>query len=305
MPGRVLVIGGSYFVGRIFVLTLRAKTDFEVFVLNRGNVPLNMDGVSEIVCDRRGPQLLEAVPGLDFEAVVDFCAYEPADVENLMTALPPGRVRQYVLVSTASVYKPTRALPVVEEAPKLTGPQPELGPAANYGFDKWRTEQRLTALCAEAGLPTTVVRPSIIFGPYNYAPRESYFFDLMDRDETIFLPDNDLPLFQFVLVTDVAQALLASIGAKAALNQVFNLAAEDLVSYGRFVEVLEEIAGRRLPVETLPAAEIDRRRIPLPFPLDSHLIYAGDRITKALDFSYTPFVQGLRLTHEWYSRRSS
>lgn len=300
MPRRILVMGGSYFVGRVFVETLREKTDWEVFVLNRGNAPLHLDGVNEIVCDRHSPELLEAIPGLDFEAVVDFCAYEPGDVTELITALPRGRVRQYVLISTASVYQPTRRLPVTEESPKLDHPQPELGPAANYGFDKWRTEQNLAALCREAGLPTTVFRPTVIYGPYNYAPRESWFFDLIEKNETIFLPENDLALFQFVLVSDVAEALLASIGRESAYGAAFNLAAEDLVSYRRFADVLEEIVGRRLPVKTLPASEIDRRRLPLPFPLDSHLIYSGERAKSALHLMYTPFGEGMRQTYAWY-----
>lgn len=305
MPRRILVIGGSYFVGRVFVETLRRQTDWEVFVLNRGRAPLHLDGVNEIVCDRHSAELLEAIPGLEFEAVVDFCAYEPGDVSELMTALPRGRVRQYVLISTASVYQPTRRLPVTEEAPKLDGPQPELGPAANYGFDKWRTEQRLVALCREAGLPATVFRPTIIYGPYNYAPRESYFFDLIEKNETIYLPENDLALFQFVSVSDVADALLASIGREFAYGAAFNLAAEDLVSYRRFVDVLEEIVGRPLPVKTLPAAEIDRRRLPLPFPLDTHLIYSGERAKSALQLTYTSFSEGMRQTYAWYQARVS
>jgi nucleoside-diphosphate-sugar epimerase len=303
MTRRVLVIGGSYFVGRVFVETLHSTADWEVFVLNRGRAPLLMEGVHEIVCDRHSPELVEAIPGLDFEAVVDFCAYEPQDVGELMTALPRGRVRQYILISTASVYQPTRRLPVTEEAPKLDGPQPELGPAANYGFDKWRTEQRLAALCREAGLPVTVFRPTIIYGPYNYAPRESYFFDLIEKNATIYLPENDLALFHFVLVSDVAHALLASIGCEAAYDQVFNLAAEDLVSYRRLVDVLEEVVGRRLPVKTLPPSEIDRRRLPLPFPLDSHLIYSGERIKSALHFAYTPFAEGMKQTYAWHQAR--
>ena len=52
MNRNILVIGGSYFIGRTFVREY-AKTDgVTLHVLNRGRVPLNMPGVQEYACDR-------------------------------------------------------------------------------------------------------------------------------------------------------------------------------------------------------------------------------------------------------------
>ncbi|MFA4910212.1 MAG: hypothetical protein WC649_04135 [Desulfobacteria bacterium] len=48
----ILIIGGSYFVGRVFVEELVKEAGYSIYVVNRGNVPLNMEGVHEIVCDR-------------------------------------------------------------------------------------------------------------------------------------------------------------------------------------------------------------------------------------------------------------
>jgi len=297
----ILVIGGSYFLGRVFVEALAPNPEYRVVIVNRGNLPLGLEGVEEIVCDRNHTgQLRESLPSLPWDAVVDFCGYTPRDVRNVVLSLPSGSVGQYIFVSTTSVYAPTLPLPIRENGTKLSGPQPELGPAAGYGFQKWLAEQTVSTHARQSGFPFTCLRPAIIYGPYNYAPREKYFFDLVDRNQIIILPDNPLALFQFVSVWDVAEIIERCMGNPDTFGKAFNLSAEELISYGRIVEVLEAIAERTLPTRTMPVSEIDAKRIPLPFPLDNHLIYSGDLVRRTLGFQYTSFTAGMQKTYDWY-----
>ncbi len=298
----VLVIGGSYFVGRVFVEELSKESDYCIYVLNRGSRPLNMEGVTEIICDRNNTaQLKENIPFEKWDAVVDFCAYYPNDIEGMLSALSQHDVGQYIYISTSSVYKETLAIPVREDAPKLAETQPELGPYSDYAFNKWRSEMRLMELCAGMNIHYTSLRPAIIYGKYNYAPRESYFFDLIHQNKTTVLPDNPLPLFTFVSVWDVARIIIACIGSEKVFDRAFNLAAPDLVSYRRLVEILGEIMEKKIRVRTMSVKAIDEKKIPLPFPLDNHLIYSGALIQQVLSIEYTPFVEGMRKTWQYYS----
>ena len=210
----ILVIGGSYFLGRVFVEELVRESGWSIYVLNRGNLPLGMEGVQEIVADRSDTdRLKEVIPRLDWHAVVDFCAYIPRDITSLFGVLPSGSVNHYIYISTTSVYKNTLILPIKEDSEKLTGPQPELGPAAaNYAYNKWQAEQALMEQCRERRIHYTSLRPAIIYGKYNYAPRESYFFDLINQQKIIVVPDNNLALFNFVSVWDVARIILLCLG---------------------------------------------------------------------------------------------
>ena len=301
----ILVIGGSYFVGRVLVEELVKEAGYSIYIVNRGNAPLNMEGVHEIACDRNdGDGLRHKLPSLDWLAIVDFCAYEPRDIKNLISVLPEGSFKQYIYISTTSIYKDTLQLPVMEDSPKLTGPQPELGPQmADYAFNKWLGELELMKQCRQRKSPYTCLRPAIIYGKYNYAPRESWFFDMIHQDKTIVLPDNELALFQFVSVWDVAKIIIACLDNEKVFDKAFNLSAEDLVSYRRFVEVLKEITGKRVSIRTESIETIDQQRIPLPFPLDKHLIYSGALIQQVLGFQYIPFKEGMRQTYEYYKEQ--
>jgi len=300
----VLVIGGSYFVGRVFVEELSRIPDYAIYVMNRGNVPINIEGVTEIRCDRHDTEAMyKAIPSIMWDSVVDFCAYMPEDIATMISILPSHVISQYIFISTASIYEKTNDLPIREGAPRLAGPQQR--PHGDYAYNKHLAEEELKIQCSENNIPWTVFRPAFIYGKYNYAPRESYFFDLVQEGETIIIPDNELALFTFVSVWDVARAIIVCIGNKNAYTKAFNLSGEELISYPRFIDVLRIITGEHIMVESMSVRQIDTLGIPLPFPLDEHLVYSGTLITKDIGFSYTPFLEGMSVTYAWYKQKGS
>ncbi|MBL0713684.1 MAG: NAD-dependent epimerase/dehydratase family protein [Desulfosarcina sp.] len=301
MKKNILVIGGSYFYGRVFTETFYRDRGYHIYIINRGNNPLDIEGVEEIICDRTDMSALKKyLPKIKWDAVIDFCAYTPQDARCLLSALNYKSIKHYILISTVSIYRQTRDLPIKENSPKLTGPQPELGMAAGYGYNKMLTEKFVSTHCRQYHIPYTFLRPAVIFGKYNYAPRESYFFDLITNGKPVVLPELDLPLFQFVSVWDAVQILIQCIGNTDTFNHAYNLAGPELISYGRLIEVFELVTGLNIQTRHMSMASIDSRRIPLPFPLDSHLIYSGLLIQQTLDYRYTPFSEGMRRTWEWY-----
>ncbi|APR04256.1 SDR family oxidoreductase [Thauera chlorobenzoica] len=300
MAKRVLVIGGSYFSGRVFVEEALKMPDVELHVFNRGRLPLRMDGITEHVGDRERPeQVGDAIPGGQWDSVVDFCAYTPAHVETLLTNLR-GTVGQYLLISTTTVYRKTTQQPVDERAPLLDGPQPELGEYADYGYHKCLAEEAARRECARRGVALTVLRPAIIYGYYNYAPRETYFFDRLRAREPIVIPEPGASRFNFIWVVDMARLLWACIGDPRAFGETFNLASGEVVSHARIVEALGEITGKAIDTLRLPAGEIARRKLPLPFPLDEDLVYDGTKIDRLFGFEHTPFHVGLREALKYY-----
>ncbi|BBO79470.1 hypothetical protein DSCO28_00360 [Desulfosarcina ovata subsp. sediminis] len=296
----LLIIGGSYFTGRVFVEEIIKNNEYNVFVYNRGNLPLKKKGVKELIGDRDDiHRIKEVIPDIEWHALIDFCAYTPEDIEKMFISLP-GTFRQYIFISTATVYEESVNLPVKEDAPKLTKLQPQLGEYADYGFNKWRSECKLREMCATRKAVYTVLRPAIIYGKYNYAPRESYFFDLIRDNQPIVIPDKPIALFSFAWVTDVARLVVKCIGNEKVFNREFNIAAEDLVSYERFIQVLESVTEKRLTPMTMSVDEINARKIPLPFPLDQHLIYSGLRLNHTLAYKHIPFEDGMRRTYAYY-----
>ena len=297
---KVLIIGGSYFAGRVFIEELMKQKDIEIHVFNRGRMKLGFQGVIEHRGDREdAAQIRSAIPEENWHALIDFCAYNPGNIEKMLANVP-GKIEQYIFISTTTVCQNSLDLPIREDALKLTGPQPELGPLANYGYDKWCAENTLREACSRDGIAYTILRPAFIYGFYNYAPRESYFFDLVRRGAAVVIPENGHAFFSFIWVVDMAQLLIRCIGEKNVYNQEFNLASDELLSYPRIVEVLEEISAKKIELVHKSVEDINREKIPLPFPLNEQLIYSGSKLQRLFDFDYTPFIKGMREAFNYY-----
>jgi 2'-hydroxyisoflavone reductase len=112
---RILVFGGTRFVGRAVVEQLLAR-GHELTLLNRGqSAPDLFPGVARLTLDRRDVTL-ETLGSGSWDVVVDMNAYFPREIAAAVAALH-GRVRRYVMCSTGSVYTGLESYPIAEDAP--------------------------------------------------------------------------------------------------------------------------------------------------------------------------------------------
>ena len=298
----LLVIGGSYFAGRVFVETICRSGRYEISVFNRGHLPMGIDGVTQLLGDRENPSAVNRnIPRKHWDVVVDFCAYTPEHIAILLDNLT-GSVGHYIYISTTSIYAPTPKVPIAEDAAKLNGPQPELGEFADYGFLKWLAECRVEIKCQQKQIPFTILRPAIIYGRYNYAPRESFFFDHVIANKPLVIPDIKQIFFSFVWVDDLAEIISACLENEKVQGQAFNVAGEEMVSYDMMADVVEEVSGRKIARRELSLSDIIREQVPMPFPPDEHLLYDGAKLRQALQFTHTPFILGMAKTWQDYRK---
>lgn len=294
----ILVIGGSYFAGRVLVEELLAAGGFAPCVMNRGNRPLGLEGVHEIACERHdGARMARTIVPREWHAVVDFCAYSPGDIATVLQHLP-GVVRQYLYISTATVHRNSTQLPMGDDAVKVAGPSP--GRDGAYAYHKWLLEQELARCCEEKAIPHVSLRPAIVYGKYNYAPRESWLFDLIGKGEPIILPPPPQALFSMVSVWDLARICIACLGNGAVAGEAYAVCADDLVSYDRLIESLETITSRKFDVRRQTVRILNAAGLPLPFPLEEHLVYSGARLRQVLQHRFLSLEEGMARTYEWY-----
>lgn len=292
---KILVIGGSYFTGRIFVFSVTAMPNVELYVLNRGKYRLNRPGVTEIICNRHDTAAMSRLlKDKTFDAVIDFCAYEPGDIKSVIESLC-GNIRQYIYISTASVYRPSCSFPKTEESALVT--EGGTDAASQYIWKKLLLEEELRQSCTGGSTVYTILRPAFIYGPFNYAPREAYYFERIIKGIPIHVPTDSISLFQFVYVEDVAKAIRLCIGNEKAYDNICNLSAPELVCYQSYMETLKDIADREFQTVSIPTSEVYLRKIPLPFPLDRHELFSGEKAARQLGLQYTPFGAGMQETY--------
>jgi 2'-hydroxyisoflavone reductase len=157
----ILVLGGTGFLGPHVVDHARSR-GHTVTLFNRGKTRPNLyPDVEKLQGDRDGK--LDALKGRTWDAVVDTSGYVPRIVKMSAELLAPS-VKQYIFISTVSVYDDKHDKPGADEtAPLATIADPTSEDVhAGYGALKALCEQ-----AAETAMPgrVTNIRPGLIIGP--------------------------------------------------------------------------------------------------------------------------------------------
>ena len=293
MEKNVLVIGGSYFVGRVFNMVASAEDGWNMTVVNRGRFSLGLPNVLEHRCDRHDTErFLTLVDDKFFDAVIDFCAYRAGEIVPIVRGLG-SRAGHYILISSCSVYDRAASTNVAcTEKDSVLGPQPT-GPIGDYINGKVALEGELESVCSEASIPFTVLRPAFVYGPYNYAPRESWYIERFVKGEPVPVPKDSNARFSFTYVTDIARALIVCCGDVRAYGETFNVVGPEHVDYTRLIDTLGTIHGKPLRKLDITIAQANANGIPLPFPLETDELYDGTRFADTFHFAYTPFKEGM------------
>jgi 2'-hydroxyisoflavone reductase len=228
VPLRLLVLGGTRFLGRAVVERALAQRH-EVTLFNRGRTaPELFDGVEELYGDRSGD--LSALAGRTWDAVVDTSGYVPRDVRASAEALrESGR---YVFVSSVSVYADFSRGPSEDDPVAELGDMPDDRLAedfSNYGPLKALCEEEVRAVFGERAL---VVRPGLIVGPHDPTGRFTYWARRLARGGELLAPRPPERHAQFVDVRDLGSWIVDAAGS--GLGGTFN-ATNEGVAWGELL----------------------------------------------------------------------
>ncbi|MCM1044942.1 MAG: NAD-dependent epimerase/dehydratase family protein [Candidatus Gastranaerophilales bacterium] len=293
---KILVVGGSYFLGKAFV-EMAAKLH-EVHVVNRGSRPLQKPDVREYFLDRHDGKALAAIEETRFDVIVDFCAYQKGDIRFLTEHLGAS-FEQYIFISTCDVYRRGTGTKIGEDS--ALEDRDFGGEAGAYIIGKAALESELRECCQRREAAYTSIRPAFIYGPDNYAPREGIYFKWLTSAGQIIHPADATGEFQMVYVRDVARAVLAACGHPDARDKAYNLCNGESMTYDSFATLLREATGTDFEKVKVSVRDVIEKGIPLPFPLtdEESEHYDGERVTE-LGVTYTPIGEGMAETFRAY-----
>jgi 2'-hydroxyisoflavone reductase len=214
---RVLILGGTVFLGRHLVAAARAA-GHEVTLFNRGTHGDVVPDVEQIHGDRHGD-----LSALDrsWDAAIDTNAYLPWSVERVAGALR-DRVPHYTLVSSISAvadysradYDEAAPLHVLEDeaAARVRAAGPESPEARElYGELKAACER-----AAEFALPgrALIVRPGLIVGPHDPTDRFTWWVRRAARGGDTLAPGRPGRGVQMIDVRDLAAWMVRMVEAR-------------------------------------------------------------------------------------------
>jgi nucleoside-diphosphate-sugar epimerase len=301
---KVLFIGGT---GTISLASTRAalQKGCDVFHLNRGSRPeLAPPEVTTLLADIRNPdQTREALSGRQFDCVVNWVAFEPGHVEQDIE-LFSGSAGQYILISSASVYKKPPDYRVITESTPVGNPFWE------YARKKIACEEALQKAMGEKDFPGTIVRPSYTYcdgwipssmGHRDYTPARR-----MLQGREIIVHDGGQAVWTITHSEDFAVGFTGLLGIPAALGEIFNITSDEALTWVNIHRITAEELGVEPRMVPVPSEFIKR------FSTENGASLLGDKAYSTVfdnsrikglvpDFqAAVPFREGIRRSLAWF-----
>ena len=252
---RVLFVGGTGNISTDCVLNA-CKRGWEVSVMNRGNHPERMpDGVQLLKADaRNAAEVRDAIDGMEFDAVANFIIFTP---EQLLGDLEifTGRTRQYLFISSASVYhKPLTHHLVTESTPAYN-------PFWDYSQNKIACEQVLREAYASKGFPATVVRPSHTYSTgwliSTFARDYTTAARMLAGKEVVVHGDGET-LWTLTHTQDFAVGFNGLVGNPAAVGETFHITSDFVYTWNAIHRILARELGVDAKIVHVPSDVIAR-----------------------------------------------
>lgn len=254
-PGRILIAGGTGFVG--------------------SNIRRALDGqrIRLLVRDRAKYQTLasdtvELVEGditdaASLQGAADGCS----TVINLVAIIEESGKRTFDLVirqGTENLVNEAKRTGAVEHIIQMSALGAHNDPRYGYMVAKWRAEQAVK----QSGIPWTIFRPSIIFGPGDGFI--NVLAGLVRSFPIIPVVGSGESKFQPVAVEEVAEAFARSVTDPAAVGQTYELGGGKIYTYEQLLDAIAAKLGKR------------KRKVHVPVGLMMPVVMLSKPLPKAL-----------------------
>jgi len=300
---RVLILGGTRFIGRRIALDLLARGDDVVLVHRGESEPAELSGCAHLHASRTAfAEVAAQVRALRTDAAIDTRAMTGSDASAVLPHLPDVPL---VLLSSIDVYRAYELLlagrggepvPLTESSPVRSGRYPLRGllPGLGENYDKLDVEPLYLARGGSA------LRLSMIYGEHDGQRREEFILRRVRAGRRRIPFGAGTSLDTRCYVGDVAAAVLAALDRpSAAAGQVFNigdLATDTVRDYARRILLA---AGHDAELVTVPDAAVpgdleDTRSIAQHFLVDSR------KAATVLDWRPSDPAQTIPVSVRWH-----
>jgi nucleoside-diphosphate-sugar epimerase len=303
---KVLFIGGTGIISTACT-KLAAERGIEVTLFTRGQhearVPPGVTVVNVDVQDRAAA--LRELADASFDAVVDWIAFVPADIERDLE-LFGGRTRQFVFISSASAYqKPGTHYLITESTPLANA-------YWDYSRNKIACEERLMKAYRETGFPVTIVRPSLTYGDtqiplvLNSWLKPYTMIERMLQGKKVVVPGDGSALWVITHNSDFAKGFVGLLGHPQAIGNAFHITSEEVMTWDQWFGIVGAAIGVEPRIVHIPSdfliACMPEWQGTLIGDKAVSVVFDNTKIKRFVPgyCATTGFAQGIRRTLAWF-----
>jgi nucleoside-diphosphate-sugar epimerase len=307
---KILFIGGTGVISTAST-ALAAERGLEVTLLSRGQHAAQLpSGVKTLIADVNDPLIMQKLEGESYDAVVDWIAFTPADIERDLK-LFRGRTRQFVFISSTSAYQKPQTYYLMTESTPLANPH------WDYARNKIACEERLMQAYREEGFPITIVRPSLTYGEtlvplvLNSWQKSYTAVDRMIRGQKLVVPGDGTSLWVVTHNTDFAKGLAGLLGNSQAIGHSFHITSDEVLTWDQLFRIVGSAVGVEPQLVHIPSDFIysclPEKKGTLIGDKSVSVVFDNSKIKRFVPgyMATTGFAEGVRRSLAWFNADSS
>ena len=254
---KILFIGGTGTISMAITKQILKENKHELYLINRGNRNLGLDGIKEIKIDINGDinQIKEKLENLNFDCVCDFIIMH-LDQAKRDYELFKNKTKQFIFISSASAYKKPVDNYIITENSPLENPYWEYSrekiSIEEFFLDKYKTE----------GFPITIVRPSHTYDERKipvglHGSKGSYqVIKRMQEGKKIIIHGDGESLWVMTNNYDFAKLFIPLIGNSKTIGEAYQITGDEVLTWNNIYKYIAQALNVELK----------------PFYVSSHLI---------------------------------
>jgi nucleoside-diphosphate-sugar epimerase len=299
---RVIVLGGTRFIGRAIVEEL-AAAGHDLLIVHRGNLePADMPAVRHLHADRTDlPAHRKELAAFKPDGAIDCRALTRADAETVLEAMPADI--RLVVISSLDVYRAFGALnqdretdpvPLDETSPvrPTRYPYRDVMPGMEH-YDKLDVE--------DVYLPrgATSVRLPMVYGEHDYQLREEFILRRLraGRDRIPFGSGSWLACRGYV--RDIARGVHLVLQTPAAAGEVLNLCEDRTYSMRMWSRMILDAAGSTAELVRV-ADDLLPEDLKPTGTMSQHIAASAQKARSMLGWTTSDPAESLRTTVRWH-----
>lgn len=251
---KVLFIGGTGNISTS-VSRLAVARGVDLYLLNRGNRPVTIDGVTTINADINDVDAVQtAIEDHFFDVIVDWIAFTGDHIERDI-ALFKDKCAQYIFISSASAYQKPLTFPIITESTPLANPYWE------YSRNKIICEEMLIQAYRDEGFPATIVRPSHTYDtilPIAVGNSSSYVIpQRLLAGKPVIVHGDGTTLWTLTHAEDFALAFVGLMGHPHSIGHAIHITSDFLITWNEIYEQMGAALGVRPNIVHMPSRFIN------------------------------------------------
>lgn len=323
---RILITGATGFIGFNLTKFLLAK-GHQVLALTRNpqassqlsalNIPLIHGDIREL--DKKNVKDISAdvlfhLAGLRGEGRGSQEKYSEINIEGTRRVLSAfgNKVKRFIYCSSVGVIGHSSKKPVDEES--------ECEPASIYCWSKYQAEKLVKQMCSREGIPWTIIRPAITYGPYDFYGMVVKLFRMLESHR-FFPVGPGTNRVHLAYISDLVEGFYLAMKESRAEGEIFIIAGENPISINKLTSLVAAELNQKVPKLRVPVGLakvggflMEKLYSLMPAIFSGEPIVTRDKVNViALDYHYSidkamkllgyhpkvDYEEGIKLTANW------